>query len=184
MNYPQGPRIGISEFTIDDLPAVHDYTADPEVSQWSTWGPNTLDQTADFIGLAAQAQFQEAREAYSLAAVADGQVIGSLGIWTTDSHDRNGELGFTFHRAHWGKGYATEAVSLLLDFGFETLEFARIAATCHPDNAGSIRVLEKSGFSFEGKLRSHRLVRGARRDSLLYSILPDDYHGDEHQGIA
>lgn len=177
MNYPHGPRIGIREFTTDDLSAVHDYTSDPEVSQWSTWGPNTLDQTADFISAAAQAQFQEAREAYSLAAVADEQVVGSLGIWTTDSHDHNGELGYTFHRAHWGKGYATEAVALLLDFGFETLMFDRIAATCHPGNAGSIRVLEKCGFTLEGRLRSHRLVRGARRDSLLYSMLRDEYQG-------
>lgn len=178
MPYPAGPRLSFREFTAEDIESVHEYTSDPEVSRWSTWGPNTLEQTADFINYAAQGQWQEQRAAYSLAAVAEGKVIGSVGIWTTDSADSNGELGYTFHRNHWGNGYATEAVGLLLNFGFDNLELERIAATCHPDNAGSVRVLEKSGFTFEGRLRSHRLVRGARRDSLLYSILRSEHSGE------
>ena len=106
----------------------------------------------------------------------DRDPIGSVSIWTTDPHDRNGELGYTFHRAYWGNGYATEAVGQLLLFGFTTLKLERISATCQPGNAGSIRVLEKSGFTLEGRLRSHRLVNGVRRDSLLFSILPGEHH--------
>lgn len=175
MPYPCGPRLSFRDFTSDDIPAVHEYTSDPEVTRWSTWGPNTLDQTTSFVEDAAQAHLNEDRTAYSLAAVLDGKTIGSVAVWTTDPHDRNGELGYTFHRAHWGNGYATEAVNQLLIFGFNTLQLERISATCHPGNIGSIRVLEKSGFTLEGRLRSHRLVRGARRDSLLYSILRDEH---------
>ena len=172
--YPCGPRLRFRDFTPGDIPAVHEYTSDPEVTRWSTWGPNTLDKTTSFVEDAAQAHLNKDRTAYSLAAVLDGKPIGSVGVWTTDPHDRNGELGYTFHRAHWGNGYATEAVNQLLTFGFDTLQLERISATCHPGNIGSIRVLEKSGFILEGRLRSHRLVRGARRDSLLYSILREE----------
>lgn len=173
--YPRGQRLSFRDFVTADIPAVHEYSSDSEVIRWSTWGPNTLEQTTSFVEEAAQACLDGDRSAYTLAAVLDDKPIGSVAVWTTDSDDRNGELGYTFHRGHWGKGYATEAVSQLLEIGFDTLLLERISASCHPDNIGSIRVLEKSGFTLEGRLRSHRLARGARRDSLLYSILPEEH---------
>ncbi|MCU1434870.1 MAG: hypothetical protein JWR71_1595 [Pseudarthrobacter sp.] len=176
MSYPRGPRLTLRDFEKPDIAAVHEYTSDPEVTRWSTWGPNTLEQTASFVEFAAQQHASPERSAFTLAAVLDRDPIGSVSIWTTDPHDRNGELGYTFHRAYWGNGYATEAVGQLLLFGFTTLRLERISATCHPGNAGSIRVLEKSGFTLEGRLRSHRLVNGVRRDSLLFSILPGEHH--------
>lgn len=176
-SYPRGPRLSFRDFTTADIADVHDYTSDPEVTRWSIWGPNTLEQTTAFIDAAARAHLEADRSAYSLAAVLKGKAIGSVAVWTTDPHDRNGELGYTFHRAYWGNGYATEAVSQLLEFGFKTLQLERISATCHPGNIGSIRVLKKSGFSLEGRLRSHRLVHGVRRDSLLYSILREEHPG-------
>lgn len=172
---PSGPRLVFREFILGDIPAVHEYAADSKVSCWSTWGPNTLEQTASFVQEAAGAHRAKERSSYSLAAVLGEKVIGSVSVWVTDSKDRNGELGYTFHRAHWGKGYATEAVGQLLKLGFGTLGLERISATCHPDNIGSIRVLEKSGFTYEGRLRSHRLVNGVRGDSLLFSNLEDQH---------
>lgn len=177
MSYLCGPRLSFRDFATADISAVHEYASDPEVTRWSTWGPNTLEQTIAFVEDAAHAQLKADRTAFSMAAVLDEKVIGSVGIWTTDPHDSNGEIGYTFHRAYWGNSYATEAVSTLLRIGFDTLQFARIGATCHPGNIGSIRVLEKSGFTLEGRLRSHRLVRGDRRDSLVYSILREEHAG-------
>ena len=120
------------DFKTADIADVHDYTSDPEVTRWSTWGPNTLEQTTAFIDDAARAHLEADRVRLLLAAVLDGKLIGSVAVWTTDPHDRNGELGYTFHRAYWGNGYATEAVSQLLEFGFNTLHLERISATCHP----------------------------------------------------
>ncbi|WP_343319581.1 GNAT family N-acetyltransferase [Arthrobacter sp. TMP15] len=173
--YPHGPRLSFRDFTAEDIPAVHEFTSDPEVTRWSTWGPNTLEQTISFVKDAARAHLEEGRSAFSLAAVLEGKTIGSVAIWTTDPYDHNGELGYTFHRSYWGNGYATETTVQLLKFGFDTLKLERISATCHPGNIGSIRVLEKSGFTLERRLRSHRLVRGVRRESMLYSILRDEH---------
>lgn len=146
----RGPRLSFRDFTPADIPDVHNYTADPLVSQWSIWGPDTLEQTTSSIEYAARAHLNEHRTSYTLADVLEGRAIGSVSIWITDESNRNGELGYTFHRAHWGKGYATEAVDQLLTFGFPTLGLQRIAATCHPENQGSTRVLEKNGFPSKG----------------------------------
>ncbi len=176
-----GAGLGFRAFEPADIPAVHEYASDPEVCRWSAWGPNTLEQTASFVEEAVRGSLEGSPTAFTLAAVVDGRAIGSVSVWTTDVHDRNGELGYTFHRAHWGRGYATEAVGHLLHLGFDALGLERISATCHPGNAGSIRVLEKSGFSREGLLRSHRLVNGVRRDSMLFSKLRAEHGHQRHR---
>lgn len=175
---PGNSGLSFRPFDLNDIPAVHEYASDPLVVQWSVWGPNTLAETTDYITDAVRADGSvaetEMAAGFTLAAVLADVAIGSLSIWTTDAHDRTGELGYTIHRAHWGNGYATEAVTYLLKLGFEKLRLERICATCDPANRASIRVLEKSGFTCEGRLRSHKTMRGARRDSLLFSILPGE----------
>ncbi len=113
------------------------------------------------------------RCAFNLAAVhsASGGVIGSVALWVTSAVHRRGELGYVFHPRCWSHGYATEATVALLEFGFTTLSLHRIAATCDPANVASVRVLEKCGMDYEGRLRDHLSVRGGWRDSLLYAAV-------------
>ncbi len=71
---------------------------------------------------------------------------------------------------YWGRGYATEVAQALVEFA-QASGMHRVEATCHPDNAASVRVLAKAGLTLEGRLRDHLLVRGAWRDSLLFSVI-------------
>jgi len=57
------------------------------------------------------------------------------------------ELGYRLCRDVWGNGYATEAAAAMLEAGYRRLDIDRIMACAHPDNASSIRVLEKLGFT-------------------------------------
>lgn len=98
-------------------------------------------------------------------------MIGSVAVWVDSAAHRRGEFGYVFHPRHWGRGYATEAAEMLLDIGFRTLGLHRVTATCHPDNVGSWRVLEKAGMTREARMRDHKLARGTWRDSLLYSAI-------------
>jgi RimJ/RimL family protein N-acetyltransferase len=86
-----------------------------------------------------------------------------------------GKLGYAIAADEWGRGYATEAVRLLVDFGFKQLECHRISAAIGPDNAPSIAVIRKLGFAYEGRLRDHVHTNGAWRDSLLYSLLEHEH---------
>jgi RimJ/RimL family protein N-acetyltransferase len=73
-----------------------------------------------------------------------------------------------------GRGVATHAVCLLARWAFAELGLARLELTCGPDNESSQHVAERCGFSREGLLRSHVPFKGARRDSVIYSLLPGD----------
>lgn len=79
------------------------------------------------------------------------------------------------HPAYWGQGFATEMANVLLAFGFEQLGMHRIFATCDPENIASFNVLEKAGFQSEGRIRDHLRINGGWRDSLIYSMLRDEW---------
>lgn len=165
-----GQRLALARFQATDHAAVHEFASDPEVCRFTTWGPNTDAETRAFIDGATTVTEGELQ----LAVMRDHDVIGSAAVWTTSASDRTGELGYVLSRRHWGQGYATEVAQMLVKLGFERLGLERLGATCHPDNAASIRVLEKCGMQREGRLRGHLMVRGQRRDSVAYGLLATD----------
>ncbi|UYM03403.1 GNAT family N-acetyltransferase [Solicola gregarius] len=166
----RGSRVTLARFRTSDFDAVHAFASDPVVCQFTTWGPNTAEDTHAFIAEATARM----NDGYLLAVVLDEDVVGSAAVWTTSQGDRTGEFGYTIRRDCWGRGLGTEAATLLMRLGFDRLGLERLAATCAPDNIGSIRVLEKAGLRREGLLRGHVLLRGQRRDSLVFGRLVTD----------
>jgi len=64
------------------------------------------------------------------------------------------DLGYIFCEPFWGRGLASEVVSCVVEWAFAQAEIFRVWATCHPDNAASIRVLNKAGLKFEARLEN------------------------------
>ncbi len=81
----------------------------------------------------------------------DRNFIGFCGLKYLPELDEI-DLGYRFMQQHWGKGIATEAGKAILDFGFSDLNLKRIIALVLPENHGSIRVLDKLGFTFEKEI--------------------------------
>ena len=84
-------------------------------------------------------------------------------------------LGYILHPDHRGKGYATEAVKLLVDYLFRAKNLVRVQAECSLENKASVRVLEKAGFTYEGLRRKAVLIQGHFLDSAIFSILKDEW---------
>ncbi len=70
---------------------------------------------------------------------------------------------------------AIAAAGLMLKFGFEDLHLHRIYATCDPRNSGSSKVLTKIGMTYEGRLRDALLIKDGWRDSLVFSVLEQEW---------
>ena len=81
------------------------------------------------------------------------------------------EIGYWIGKPHWGKGYCTEAVTALVQYGFDSLGFERIFATHFRKNPASGRVMQKAGMKFEGRLRHHVKKWGEFYDLEVYSLL-------------
>ena len=166
------PRLQLRAFSATDFAWLHPITANPAVTRYTDWGPNTPADTQAFLDEAARSGSGPDDFTWAVT-LPDGTGIGSAGLQVTSRRNQRASFGYMLDPARWGQGYATEVAQALVARA-QPLGVHRVEATCHPDNAASARVLEKAGLTLEGRLRDHLLVRGAWRDSLLFAaVLPD-----------
>ncbi len=111
---------------------------------------------------------------FAICARESGELIGGIGLGITARHKRGG-LGYWLGVDFWRQGYATEAASAVLNYGFHTLELHRIEAGHYPRNPASGRVLEKIGMKFEGIMRGDLLKGDQFEDTVMYARLRTDF---------
>lgn len=106
----------------------------------------------------------------------DCKVIGSAGFHTWNVEHHKAELGYDIRYDELKRqGYMTEAIEALLEYGFNTLKLQRIEACIGPDNLASQGVVNHFKFTKEGVLRAHYLKDGIYHDSIIYSLLREEY---------
>jgi [ribosomal protein S5]-alanine N-acetyltransferase len=100
----------------------------------------------------------------------DGTIAGCVGFERDeDVFRRSAEVGYWLGRSHWGKGIATAALAKLTEHVFTTTDIVRLYAGVFAWNPASARVLEKSGYVFEGRKKSAVFKDGQLIDELLYA---------------
>jgi [ribosomal protein S5]-alanine N-acetyltransferase len=169
------PTVTLRDTTAADLDALEEYWI-PEVRRWLAGmdEPGDRRTVEEYVDRAMSSARDEPRLRYDLVAESDGRFLGTGRIVASDPPNASGDIGYAIRQGEWGKGYATAVARQLLDIGFGPLGLHRIWATVHPDNTAGVRVLEKVGLRYEGRLRDHYRVPGGWRDSLLYAALATD----------
>ena len=170
-------RLSFREFTVDDFEAVHAYAADPQVTRYTAFGPNTVEQTKGFLQLASDQAAQADRGHYTFALVheATNTLIGSCGLMRSDTNGPQFGFGYVLHKDWWGQGLATEAVTALVEFGFDELRAHRLWAHVFAGNTASARVVQKLGFRFEGCALQAMFVREAWHDLQTFALLRSEW---------
>ena len=174
----EGSRVALRGLGDADVPALLAIFGDPEVMRFWSSGPLAGEQGARALlddirrHFRARTLFQ-----WGIARLDDDAIVGTTTIFHIDDEHRRGEIGFAIGRSHWGRGYASEAVTLLIRFAFEQLGLHRLEADPDPQNAASIRVLEKQGFRYEGLLRERYFLDGRPQDAAYYGLLRREWNG-------
>lgn len=169
----------LDRITYEDWEAVHTWARVAEVSRYQPWGPNTEEQTREFVRLCVDAWSHQPQERFAYVARADGETVGMGELNIRDRDQRQGELSYIVHPRLWGQGVATAIGREVLSRGFDEVGLHRIYATCDPHNVGSSRVMTKLGMTQEGHLRQTMLIGDGWRDSLVFSILEDEWRTRE-----
>jgi RimJ/RimL family protein N-acetyltransferase len=155
-----------------DAPAIVAACQDPEIPRW-TRVPDAYDEGDAVEWAAESARQREAGEGLHLV-IADAEsdrLLGSIGVHAINPIDRRCNLGYWLAHGARGRGVMSGAVRLLSEWAFDNLLVDRIEITVQPANAASRAVAERAGYTFEGVLRSHTLIKGRRRDMAMYSLL-------------
>lgn len=113
---------------------------------------------------------------YTICLLGDERSIGAVFLRDLDKVNGSGKVGiFIGDRRYLGKGYGTDALNTLCDFGFGELRLERIELEVFDYNQRAIRSYQKAGFQTDAVLRRARFHRGAHHDVHLMSILRDDW---------
>jgi len=164
------PRLVLRRPTLADVDAVFAYASDPAITKYMGWARHTSPQTTRAFLQMRDEEWEARGTGTFLVELGDtGAVIGSTGLHTYD--DAPAATGYIIARPHWGHGYATEATRAMLDLA-RARNLRRVEAGCHPDNAASIRVLEKCGLVLKRSIPDHLMfpnLAGELQDFLLYA---------------
>lgn len=108
----------------------------------------------------------------------DGRPIGSLGFYKWNpSVPHQAEMGYDLDREHWGQGLMTEAMTAVIDFGFERMRLSRIEVLIMPRNRRSMRLVRRLGFQREGVIRQRGFDEfGHPCDDVLFSLLKSEWN--------
>lgn len=148
------------------------WVQDRDVTRYLTWRPHQrIEQTQQFVQGCISAWEQGKRFPYIITLKAGGEVIGMIDPRIEGSKVG---IGYVSARAHWGKGFVTEATRAITDWALAQPSIFRVYATTDIENIASQRVLEKVGMQSEGVLRKYILhpnISNEPRDSYIYAIV-------------
>jgi len=101
----------------------------------------------------------------------NGEAAGAIGIFPqSDIHEKNAEIGYWLAENFWGNGIITRAIKQTVEYGFKIFDISMIFARPFSVNPASQRVLEKTGFVCEARLKNGVYKNGIYMDELIYII--------------
>jgi RimJ/RimL family protein N-acetyltransferase len=167
------PELASADFALRKLVAADllswfDYLSKPTVRELFSWEPRSPEDLQQFI-LPQDWSHPSAQIKYAIIEKSSGNFIGSIGFHSISLTHQSIEIGYDLHPDYWGKNIMSMACSAMTAWAHDCLQFKRIQATVMENNLASKRVLEKSGFQLEGRMKSYRKVRGEYRDFFLLS---------------
>ena len=101
----------------------------------------------------------------------DSRLIGTIGFWKIDKDHHRAEIGYMLHPDHQKKRIMQEALSVVLNYGFKTLQLHSVEADVNPANEASKKLLEKIKFVQEAYFRENFYYNGVFMDSAIFSLL-------------
>src|SRR5690554_249989 len=150
-------RLVLRPFTLDDTIALFSWASDAEVTRFLRFPVHhTIQESERVIKKWIDNEKHPPFFHWAIETRDEMEVIGSIGIEITSLHDNRGEIGYCLSKRAWNRGFATEALRTVLEFGLERAGFHRIEAAHAVENVASGKVMQKAGMTCEaGPLRDY-----------------------------
>lgn len=152
--YAETERLILREIEYIDAADLFEMDSDPDVHLYIENKPvKSMDEITKIIAMLKMQYQQIGIARWAVVDKATNECVGWSGLRyfnnTVNNHQNFYELGYRFKKKHWGKGFATESSTAILDYGFKHLDTDTIFAITDPKNANSKKVLTKLGFVFQ-----------------------------------
>ena len=113
---------------------------------------------------------------FSVRTLADDKLIGNVSLWVNSWTHSEAWVGILIgERDYWSKGFGTDAMRLIVQYGFTEINLRRISLSLNSYNPRALKSYEKVGFKMEGAMRGEMLREGQRSDSYFMGILREEW---------
>jgi RimJ/RimL family protein N-acetyltransferase len=169
-----GERIYLSPMCEDDAPQYVEWLNDPEVSVNLHMLTRCLSVSSEKEAIG---HLIKEGTVFSIVEAHNDRLIGNCGLHGINHIDRIADCGiFIGDKACWNQGYGAEAMTLLLDFGFNLLNLHNIKLDVFEFNARAIACYRKCGFKEIGRRREARWINGHAYDIVMMDMLSSEFH--------
>jgi ribosomal-protein-alanine N-acetyltransferase len=168
-------NLRLRELVPTDAEAVYRIYADDRVTRF--YDLDTFDDVRQATELIRRqrARFQRGEGLrWGITQRENNVIIGTAG-YVFSQHNAQGGIGYDLARPYWRKGIMSEALLLVIHYGFSSLKLNRIQALVIPGNRASVGLLMKLGFQEEGLLRDYAFFKGRYNDLISFALLRRDY---------
>ena len=172
----EGRIINLRTLGNSDAYSIYKNAKDREISRYTHLPyPYKLKYAHDFVSLCQEHYKKKTDYELGIESKKTGEIIGMIGLIHIDNRHRSAEVGYWLGNQYWRRGITKEALTLILDFGFNTLELVKIYAKVLHPNLHSIRLLQSAGFRYEGRIRKSVLKEGSWFDELIFALVDEDF---------
>lgn len=173
-----GDCTALRELDVDDVgEAYYRWMTDPDVVRHleSRFQAHTMESLRQFV---AAARADPDTVLFGIILRAGGRHIGNIKLGPVARPHGTADIGLLIgEKDCWGRGYATEAISLAARFAFDTLGLRKVTASCYSSNEASARAFEKVGFVREGLRRAQFMSENGPVDQILLGLQGPDSEG-------
>lgn len=174
-----GERLVLRRIRHADAADMYTYSRRADVTRYLLWTPHpSLDHTRQYISYLQEQYRSGTLYDWAITLAESGKMIGTAGFTAVNTDHDSAEVGYVLNPDFQNRGYATEALRLVLDFGFRVMKLHRIEARCFESNFASRRVMEKCGMSYEGTARDGMKIKGRYETIVTYAILENENSGE------
>lgn len=171
----ESERLLLRQMTLDDAEEVFAIRGNPELMKFI---PRPLltkkEEAIDLINTINQRIIEGQGINWAITIKPSNKLVGYLGHYRIQWENYRSEIGYMLLPEAQGKGVITEAIQLIVEYGFEKMKMHSLEAVIDPENYASARVLQKIGFVKEANFRENEFFDGKFWDSEIYSLLITD----------
>lgn len=169
--------VRLQPLKLDDLDALMDFSIhEPTLWQYSLVEANSPEKMKTYINAALKARAEESAYPFLVIDKRNQKAAGSTRFYDFQAHHNTTQLGYTWYgKSYQGTGLNKHCKYLLLDYAFNTLQLDRVEFRADANNVRSIAAMKSIGCTVEGILRSNCKSEAGRRNSIVLSILKEEW---------
>ena len=165
-------RLMLRPITEGDVKEIYFFRSDKQMLQYLDRDPiKSIDEAIQWISVIQEGIKRNEYIAWGISLQGEEKLIGTITFWNVKKEHFRAEIGYALHPSFQGKGLMREAMTVVLDYGFKTMKLHSVEANVNPNNAASIKLLEKNNFFREAYHKENYYYNGKFLDSAIYSLI-------------